>query len=220
MKKNKWNRAKERLAKQGYTNIQLDNIEDRIYSEIVKLELFYKQLIYLYNSISFFSFVSGVFVSSFITITKIVDGDVSEAFFWLSFIFSVINILIHKILFGFNMSKKIILYSSLKEKIKSELWKFMSKIEKYDGLTRDEAVSRLFTRFEKIKQKLDRATVDMLSQPTKNNGHSEVSASSANLFNSPLSKRNIEPATIHEIPSKLTVDNIDTKYKRNSADSV
>lgn len=186
MKKVKWKKIKERLSREGYTDIQLDNIEDRIYSEINKLEVRYGRLLFIYNIISLFSFISGVFVSAFITISKInnIGTAVSDGFFWTSFTFSVINILIHKLIFGFNLSKKILIYSKLKEKIKSELWKFINKIERYNNTTPENAVHKLFTKFEKIKSQLDKATLNVGNTDKANSSHSSHSESSPNLLRS------------------------------------
>lgn len=177
MKKNKWDRIKSVLSNNGYTDDQIQIIEDRIYNEICKAEHYSIRLYVFHIILVFISLISTILISLFISVEKIIGSitTAGTALFWTALALSVIVHIVHEILFVFNISKKLVLYSSLKEKFKSELWKFASGVDKYKSLDKHQAFLHLCTKFEKMKNKFDQANIEIIAGNTQNGKSSQYS---------------------------------------------
>jgi hypothetical protein len=129
-----------------------------------KYRYYYSMILYtiLNNIIT----IGSVLVVSFMSIEKInfVSSEISEGFFWASWIISIIVVVASKLIGSFSLQQKFVLDKIALEKYRNEGWKFAARIGPYHDKPISEAFKHFINKIQRIKMRLVESTTQSNNQ--------------------------------------------------------
>jgi hypothetical protein len=201
------------------SNTQLSIIRDRYLRIVNKAHHDYKRTWLLFVVLTNLITVGGVLIISFLGLEKvnIISTRASLAFYWTSFILSILVTISNKSLYSYNIPRKYILNGLVLDKYKSEGWTFIGGVDRYEKCQDMEERVKLFcSRVEKIKMKsmeimtsIETSAIDKMSQE-----HGASKPTGTNL--SPSTEVTIQPtpatSIIHVGHSERELKKYDSGY--------
>ncbi len=138
------------------TQTEKSVIQDRFVRIVISAESDYNRTTGLFILLTNLITVGGVLLISFLTLEKVngISASVSQVFFWISWVLSIVVTVANKSLYSFNLPKKYMLNVLTLEKYKSEGWQFVGGVGKYQSCGDIHNRTQLFcSRIERIKMK-------------------------------------------------------------------
>jgi hypothetical protein len=132
-----------------------DIIVARYVALVTSAEADYRTIRILYFILTNLITISGVFITSLVSLEKVdaVGEGGAKAIFWVVWSLAILLTLANKWVYSFNIHKKYVLNSVVVEKLRSEGWLFLAGVGRYAGHDCDARFSMFCARVEKIKTK-------------------------------------------------------------------